>query len=51
MLKSAANFGFVYGASGQGYTDLAVTSAWSLRDASPDAKIELFTCYFIGALL
>lgn len=37
------NFGFVYAACGQGYTDLAHISASSLRNVCPDAQIDLFT--------
>ncbi|MDX8353319.1 putative nucleotide-diphospho-sugar transferase [Cognatiyoonia sp. IB215182] len=43
MNSSSSNFGFVYATSGRGYADLAVVSAWSLREVAPEARIHLFT--------
>lgn len=42
------NYGFVYAASGQGYTELALIAATSLRAVCPDAQIDLFTDCEIG---
>ncbi len=48
LLDNSTNYGFVYAASGQGYTDLAILSARSLRKVSPDAEIDLFTDCPVG---
>lgn len=42
MAAPSASCGYVFATSGQGYSDLAVRAAQTLRAVSPDANIDLF---------
>lgn len=41
--RSGLSRGFVFAASGKGYTPIAMAAGQSLRDMCPDAQIDLFT--------